>query len=60
MRSETRVLFRSGCIVKCINNALLTCLNSMLTLFTDGVEITYDEGHQVGAHLHRRVEMILQ
>lgn len=39
---------------------LLTCLNSMLTFFTDGVEITDDEGHQVGAHLHRRVELILQ
>ncbi len=32
----------------------------MLAFFTDGLEIGDDEGHQVGAHLHRRVKLILE
>lgn len=32
----------------------------MLAFFTDGLEIWDNESHQVGAHLHRRVKVILQ
>lgn len=32
----------------------------MLAFFTDGLEIGDDEGHQVGAHLHRHVKLILE
>lgn len=37
----------------------LSHLDSMMTVFADRQEITHDEGHQVGTHLHSLIKLIL-